>query len=529
MQLDTQRKQTGRWYKMAKPLQTVSIVAPGFYGLNTQESSVTLDVGYAIVAENCVIDKFGRLGARKGRTLLTESNPAVNLTGAHQFIDIDGVDTYLTWNATTWYSLNTDYDTLTSVTDNGTAFTEGNWQATTLNDQAYFVQAGYEPKYYNGGTGVIEDISNAGTTVTNLAAITGANVSLSAYGRLWLADTTNNKTTVYWSNLLDGTNFDTGSAGSIDLSAVLVNGNDPITGLGAHNGRLFIFTRNNIIIYGDNDSDQILDPTTMKLVEVINGVGCVGRDTIVNAGPDLLFLAEDGLRSLGRVIQEKSQPMRDLSMNVRDDLIRDILSGGGENVKCAYSQELAAFVILFPSFDKIYYFDMRNVLQSGALRVTIWDRQVHNDVVVYNDKFYFVGLDGFYSYSGYTDEGSTYRMRYYTTYIDMDDSTMLKHVKRISATVVGGTGQQVLFRLVRGYDGSATDYFATTREIYPAEFNIAEYNTIWEYSAGTLSETLRVPAGGTGTEIQVGFETEINGSALSLQKLSIYMKMGRVI
>ena len=51
---------------MAKQLMSSSIAAPAFYGLNTQESGVTLQEGFALQADNCVIDKFGRLGARKG-------------------------------------------------------------------------------------------------------------------------------------------------------------------------------------------------------------------------------------------------------------------------------------------------------------------------------------------------------------------------------------------------------------------------------------------------------------------------------
>ena len=53
---------------MVAKLLTTSISAPGFMGLNTQDSSVTLENGFATVANNCVIDKFGRIGARKGWT-----------------------------------------------------------------------------------------------------------------------------------------------------------------------------------------------------------------------------------------------------------------------------------------------------------------------------------------------------------------------------------------------------------------------------------------------------------------------------
>jgi len=51
-----------------KPIQTGSIAAPGFLGLNTQDSSVQLSSGFALTANNCVIDQYGRIGARRGWT-----------------------------------------------------------------------------------------------------------------------------------------------------------------------------------------------------------------------------------------------------------------------------------------------------------------------------------------------------------------------------------------------------------------------------------------------------------------------------
>lgn len=51
---------------MAKQLQSIAIQAPGFFGLNTQDSPTSLSEQFALVADNCVIDQFGRIGARKG-------------------------------------------------------------------------------------------------------------------------------------------------------------------------------------------------------------------------------------------------------------------------------------------------------------------------------------------------------------------------------------------------------------------------------------------------------------------------------
>ena len=83
---------------MAKPIQPASIVAPGFFGLNTQEAGVTLEAGFALQADNCIIDKYGRLGSRKGWAYRTtqlggvnDANNGVNLLGTHISIDLAGV------------------------------------------------------------------------------------------------------------------------------------------------------------------------------------------------------------------------------------------------------------------------------------------------------------------------------------------------------------------------------------------------------------------------------------------------------
>ena len=67
----------------------------------------------------------------------------------------------------------------------------------------------------------------------------------------------------------------------------------------------------------------------MAVEDVIDGVGCISRDTVQDLGSDILFLSDTGVRSLGRVIQEKSAPMRDISRNVRDQLLNEVSGEGG--------------------------------------------------------------------------------------------------------------------------------------------------------------------------------------------------------
>ena len=316
---------------MSSPLQSASIAAPGFFGLNTQESSVTLEDGFALVADNCVIDNYGRLGARKGWRYLTSGSSDVDLVGMHRFIDITGAETIISWSDTKFY---TGVGTLTEVvptTDN--TITAGDWQCATLNDKAYFFQSGYKPMVFDPVADTITDVEDE-TDYSGTAP--QGNTVLSAYGRLWVADTSTDKMTVFFSDLLAGADWGTGSSGSINLESILVNGTDEIVGLGAQNGQFIVFCKQNIVVFDDNTQGASFDPATMRLVEVISRVGCVARDSIQNTGLDIFFLSEDGLRSLGRVIQEKSLPMRDLSANVRDDLVADTQAETVSDIKSVY-------------------------------------------------------------------------------------------------------------------------------------------------------------------------------------------------
>ena len=53
---------------MAQQLQNITVQAPGFAGINSQDSPISIDKSYAATASNCIIDEYGRIGARKGYT-----------------------------------------------------------------------------------------------------------------------------------------------------------------------------------------------------------------------------------------------------------------------------------------------------------------------------------------------------------------------------------------------------------------------------------------------------------------------------
>ena len=520
---------------MAKPLVTASLVAPAFLGLNTQESSVANDPRFALEANNCVIDEFGRLGARKGWIYRTTSGgTGTNLLGMHPFIDVTDTKTIISWNATTFKKGYTTLATITPTTSN--TISAGNWQAVTLNDRAYFFQGGYKPLYYTN-----ESTSDEFKSIESHADYDGtaplANIVMSAFGRLFAADTPTNKTTVYFSDLLNGAKWGSGSAGSLNVAGVLPKSYDVITGLAEHNGFLIVFCRDNIIIYSDEDSFQgSFDVNTLRLVEVINGVGCIARDSIQNLGGDVVFLSSTGLRSLGRVIQEKSQPLDDISKNIRDTFMDDVNRESNFGlIKSVYYPEDAIYIISLPDAARQYVFDTRTPLEDATLRTTTWSGLTHTDYV-YDAKakaLYLTQTDGIAEYLNYQDNGSKYTMTYFTNHFDLGSPNVNKLLKKASVTAIGSSAQD--FTLKVGYDYS-TNYFNfpfTLKDINISEYGIAEYGanaaTIAEYNSGVSLDRLASQVSGSGDIIQIGIETHIDGAQLSVQKLDVYAKQGRII
>ena len=518
---------------MGKQLQAASIAAPAFYGLNTQESGVTLQQGFALHADNCIIDKFGRLGSRKGWQTISNAkdgsangNVGVNLLGVSNFKEITGADTLLSFSVDKFYKGLTDLVTLTpSTTDTIAA---GNWQTATLNDHHYFFQRGYLPLVYtnDGGADTFQSIA---THAQQTGTAPSANTVLAAYGRLWAADTATNKTTVYFTDVLSGVKWNGGTAGNLDISSVLTQGADEIVAIGAHNGNLIIFCTDNIIIYSDgNNFNAGMTTSSLTLVEVIEGVGCIARDSVQNTGEDILFLSNTGVRSLNRTVQEKSQPMRDISKNIRDDIIQAIRSEILANVKTVYSPINAFYLLTMPATKQTFVFDTRQTLQDGSYRVTVWPELTPKGFLSLDSELLFAKPDGIAKYRGYQDNGEKYEMAYFSNYFDLEMPNTNKIVKKLAATTVGASGQ--VFALKVGYEYSPI-FFSQTFTLEAGsvfEYGLAEYG-LSEYAGSVLINDQQSPAQGAGNIIQIGFTTDINGTAMSLQKLSIYAKQGKVL
>ena len=516
---------------MAQQIQTYAITAPGFYGLNTQDSSLDLASGFALTATNCVIDKYGRIGSRKGwqpRNDASEALGTADVKAIGELVIDDGTEYIVCAGNNKLFKL--VGSTLTELTYGGPStaptITDSNWSITTLNGAAYFFQLGHEP--------LVFDPFVSTTTYMRISEVTGytgtvpqADIAISAFGRLWVAKTTSDKVTIKWSDLMLGHVWSTGTSGSLDVTTVWPRGGDSITGLAAHNGFLFIFGRNTILIYSG-----ATDPSTtgdFKLHDTIIGTGCIARDSVHNTGNDIVFLSDIGVQSVQRLIQEKSAPLRDISKNVRDDLMQAVAGESATNIKAVYSPFESFYLLSLPGSKVVYCFDMKQQLPDGSARVTTWTGLSPKSFCYMRDESLLIGQPGFVGeYGGHTDNGTSYLMQYYTNHTDLGAPSVTTVLKKLSVVVIGGSSQSLVIKW--GYD-FGSDYQSQPCIIAAQDvdyFNVGEYN-IAEYAGGIALTSLTAYPTGSGKVIQTGYEAEISGTPLSIQKIEIHAKNGKVV
>jgi hypothetical protein len=518
---------------MSQALQVSTVSAPGFYGLNTQDSPLDLQSGFALVATNCIIDQYGRIGCRKGWTKVNSSsgNLGANDVGViHELVEADGTLTVLFAGNNKLFKLDSS-NVVVELTYGGggsaPTITANNWQCASLNGITYFFQSGHNPLIYDPAVSTTT-YRRVSEKIGYVATVPDANICISAYGRLWAANTTTNNATVYFSDLIAGHVWATGSSGSLNVNNVWPNGADEVTGLAAHNGFLFIFGKRQILVYSGATT-----PSTMALSDTVESIGCIARDSIQTTSTDVVFLSNSGVRSLMRTIQEKSAPERDLSRNVRDDLMTTLSGDNMANIKSIYSEREAFYLLTAPIVKQVFCFDTRQSLPNGAFRASTWDSIEPKSFLSRRNGDLLIGKNGYVGkYSGYLDDTNTYQFAYYTNHADLGNQAQTSIIKKISVVVIGGSNQYVTIKW--GYD-FLTNYLSENILI-PAqgvsEYGVAEYGAnatiVAYYSEGVALQTLIANGSGSGKVVQTGYETTVNSSQLSIQKIEIQTKQGRM-
>ena len=506
------------------PLQYTPLNMPGFRGLNKQAVGALLGPEWATRLENTIIDDTGRLAARAGWTEMTTTTAA-----ADDFLQ-------LYEEATTEYIFGSGEDNkLYRSTDDGDTFTDVSGTATLSDAQGQFLGFNGYVLYAQSGERLAQYSGTTFTTVADVNCPTGG-VNVAAFGRVWGVTSTGKS--FRYSALLDHTDWTSADSGLIDMTSIW-QADDTITGLADFNGSLVVFGKRNIVVFNDGQGSALgVDPLNLYVVDTMQGVGCVARDSIQSIDGDLWFLSLSGLMSFGRLIQEKSNPIKNVSRHVQDFL--GVYQRGTDpaTVRGVYCSSEKFYLLSFPAgvgtteTGVCFCFDTRQAAEDGSFRCAgIWNRLVPQAaymrssgdfIMAYKAQVGKVGL-----YGNYNDAAESYVVEYESGWSDWNDPHT-KILKRINGIFFVGGTHNVAFKWAFDFD----DSFSTATVTYTAGASASEYGAgEWsenEFNAGVLLREKSAAGRKSGEHIKIGITDTIDGAPISLQQISAYAKTGRL-
>lgn len=559
---------------MAQSLRQLSIQGPGSQGLNSEVSPFQQTVEFALRADNAVIDRIGRIAAREAFADYIQEND-FGVTGTDDFeivrleqiitddtLSIDSAEYNASeYNVAEWngealvgqlagtsilaiagvgnYRF-TDFESyvgctvkdgkLVRVPEIAPTYGVTNCQLVPFKDEIYVFSKGDAPMVWDGTTATkLSDHPNYippqdGTRI--IANELNGDIACAAYGRLWVSGVDGDYDTIFWSDLLiphqwyDGTQDPDdrqNTAGIIDVREYWPTGNDKIQGIAAHNGFLIIFGNHSILIYSGAQGDPA-GPEGLKLEDAIRDVGLVNQDAMCNVGTDHLFVDSLGVRALGRVIQEKSSPISEPSLNIAT-VIRPEIEISRDSVRMFHLPSKTLAVCLFPRQREAYAFQLGQPGVTGGLRCTRWTGCDFWDGITlltdYRETEILGGRDsrGILAYDGYK-QPTKYTMSY--------ESTVLLSGENLTQNLVPKS-IVYSYHTEGGADVSAMYSrwgFGTEEMPYMAK--------VFTQPAGNQFRSTKVNVNGSGDMLRVGFDVDIDGKPFAMQQISINTLIGRV-
>ena len=513
-------------------LYHASILSPGQWGINLEEQDQLLHPNWATVADGLVLSESTLLSARGSISITTTAPASAELLRLFNYITAAGAETVISTTATKILSGVADLTAAgANITPTG-APTNGFWKFLNFNGKVLAWQASHTPLVYSGSGDF------ATITVSDGGTLPDGDVAHAAFGRVWAVD--DDKQTVRYSGLLDETQWATASgAGSIDMRNVWSQGMDYVTAISSIGSNLVIFGRKHIVFYTDGSGSTLgVDPTQMYVVDIVEGTGCVSRDSVAQVGEgDLIFLSEVGVQSLKRVIQSKDNPIVTISWQIATriaDAVKTEL-----NAQSSPATDVRGFTGIYiattgqymlihnnGTVEDVYVFHTESSTLDEKNRevvpITIWDTSVLTNfraaIQLRGGTIYFIGgannhintynpdgtLDN--SLSGIAGDFESGWM----TWTDPNVEPLLKFLKFAQITV--SNSAELASELTFKY---ATDFEPTLDSLTAAEEDGNPIRNIYD-TTGDVE----------GQYFKIGLETSRFGG-LSVEKVSLHMKIGR--
>ena len=536
----------------AKQINSVSLDTIGINGIDTQTTATALSPNWFTKADNVVYTEGGKVAFRKGLKQGTLTGGAKVGSMAEHY---NGTSNLL-FAATVGniYTLDlTDKDNAWTAAF-ATGASTSDWQFRNFNSDLLAAQGGEDCLVYKNATSWAKLKDVTGYSAPPGVTTFDPSCMLGFYGRAWAGGISEENDVLYYSKLLDSKLWATSDTGGfIDLKSVW--GNDEIVAIEAFAGKLAIFGKENIAIY--NSPDIIAD---IVLDEVIQGIGCISRDSIQSIGDDLYFLSDTGVRSLYRTTQLDKLPLTEKSITIKDELIANITVS--TNVKSVFMMDEGLYILSFVDRNVTYVFDTTYNTEKETPRITKWvfaDNREPASLVYTNDYGLLVGQQSgrVATYEGYYDvdySGSSvytynsYTVSFSTVWIDLGQGVQSSILKRLVMVVSGGQGTDVGIRLYKDFEmtpklsptfklnptlsGEPSYWGATFSKYGPLTghtHNAATHPAASKYAPIHGFKERSIPLAGSAKYIRLEWDGVTKGYKASLQSLSLLFKQGKIL
>ena len=536
---------------MPSKLVELEIARPGVWGVNTAASGDIMPKEYSVKSTNLVFSDEGYPEARRG----SRRTHATGVTGTVRQIFTtpeDGVEYTFFSTETKIYRKNGSVNV--DVTGSITTPTAGNWKFVNVNGEVFGFQDGHPAIYMSNvaaGTFIDAVFLGSDKPLTN-----GDNVqdALSAFGRLWVLDGDKMR---YSSPLLGLDFYNVGDAtggedaGFFNLRASYLKGGDIPRALAEFNGNIVVLAKLSLTVWENpwNPNDNVTNVPPMGILESVGGVGAIARDSVQHTQNDLVFLSDQGITSLGRVVQEKSMPLRRHSDNVRKDVNDMIRSSDMTKVWSVYHESKGVYIFGAGDHDDCYMIDMSGELPDGSFRVTTWVKTIYTmgslpqDSLTVNDDVwanllmsdeasYLSRVKGFKDHSDLATgiAGDSYDLEYESawTAIVEELENYLKFPKKVGVVLKGSGLTAFTVNLAFDYNGFVTSKGkngSVTLSI-PSTYGTATYGTATYGTATSIKES-KVMGFGSGRIMKINFKTTVDGDSVSLQRITLKAKIGK--
>lgn len=524
----------------SKPqLVPLPVDAPGSLGLYLQAQQAVLTPKYCIEASNCIVDQFGRIAARNGRTTITNSAASGQVRSIFEYLTSTGQSTSIVGfdggisSSLTAPSGSSLVGTITSVAS-------GRWFFQNFFNKCIGFQAGQKPIVMQSPIGTFSNI------VESSGSAPQGGVGFCGLGRVWgmAAD----GFTLQWCALGDETNWAAGDSGSIDLRKVWPKGMDTVTAIAAFGQRLVIFGLRQILMYGSADATVLdLDVTQIQIIDTIENVGCISQWTVAHVGgeeeqSDLLFCSQLGIQSLQRlVLISGSHPIQQLSKKCRDAIVAQ-LSGeaSASAISGYYSPTNGFYALSLPTNQYTWIADMRHTYEDedGDLvcRMTRWPfgttAMVEFAEGANTRANYFASstTGKVVQYvAGGGDDAALYTVTLQLPWMDLgqDYASRLKALKRVGALLYSASSRQVTFTWYADFSANAVgSKVLTTTGGTGAQWGIAQWG-IDQWGGAGLLTLLYANASGQGQYFSLAISTS-SDSNFAIQQASLLAKLLRL-